>query len=206
MKKLLIALLISWSPIAMGQALPEKGVDRQDDYLPSELRVQVERLKKDVADVPSTAENGRVRAKALWKWANAFALNGGVLPVDLASTITRLSSPAPPRRGTLAALDAFVRELKLHDENPSALGKLTTDSKGPFLPGSFVTIEQTYHFADRPMTPGGGFFVAKHFMSNQGRYQTDQPGDENYITIRSSNPKARFAAGSRSWSVYGWQV
>jgi hypothetical protein len=179
---------------------PTPAQDRsgpKDDYLVPQLRTRVEALKKDVAAQPSTAQLGPGRARVLWDWANAFALDGNTLPVDLPSTITRILGPAPPSRGSLAAMDRFIRELTLREERPSALGTLTTDTKGPFAPGSYVTIRQTYRFGDARMTPRGGFLVARHFMSNQGAFQADRPKGDNYITIRSSNPKARFVAGTR---------
>jgi hypothetical protein len=60
-----------------------------------------------------------------------------------------------------------------------------------------IAVALTTHFGDMEMVPGGGFFVAKHFMSNQGAYQTSNPKADNYITIQSSNPDAKFVVDTR---------
>ena len=168
------------------------------DYLSAELRSAVEQLKQDVADQPSNRENGVARSQVLWKWANAHALNGGTLPVELPALIARVMGRNATEPGNMLLMDQSIRELKIRDERPNAIGKLTTDSTGPFAPGSFVTIRQTYHFGDMPMVEGGGFLVAKHFMSNQGLYQTSNPEQDNYITIRSSNHAAKFEPNTRA--------
>ena len=168
------------------------------DYLSADLRGRVEQLKKEAAASPTSQENGIARAKVVWAWANAHALNGGTLPVELPSLISRMMGRGATGRGNRLLLDQSIRELRIHDERPKAIGDVTTDQKGPFAPGAYVTIRQTYHFGTMPMAPGGGFLVAKHFMSNQGLYQTSDPKDDNYITIESSNPSAKLAPNTRS--------
>jgi len=51
-----------------------------------------------------------------------------------------------------------------------------------------------------PIAKGGKFLIARHFMTaGAGPYQTSKPKAENYITISSSNPQARFKAGETPW-------
>ena len=171
-----------------------------NDYLSPELRGQVERLKREVRATASTRENGRRRAMVLWDWANAYAIAGGVLPVELPALIARVGGQRSTGPGSLRQIDRYFRELQLRDENPTALGTLTSDADDPFLPGSYVTIKQTYHFGGMEMVPGGGFLVAKHFMSNQGAYQATKPSFDNYITIQSSDGDARFVVDTRQMS------
>jgi len=167
------------------------------DYMSADLRGRVEQLKKEVKSSPSTKENGIARARVVWKWANAHALNGGSLPVELPSLISRVMGNYATSRRNLQALDQTIRELTIHDERPNAIGKLTTDQERPFAPGSYVTVRQTYHVGEMPMSPGGGFLVGRHFMSNQGLYQTSNPDQDNYITIQASSSSARFAPNTR---------
>ena len=95
-------------------------------------------------------------------------------------------------RGNLELMDSFICELQLRDEQPLGLDTLTSTVVKPFLPDSYVTIEQTYEFGHMPMARGGrGFLVAKHFMSNQEAYQTGDSGADNYISISSTNMEAR---------------
>ena len=176
------------------RALAQEPDSTRKDYLSSELRQRVELLKQALPSQPSSGKNGWERGNLVWEWANAYALSGGTLPVELPAIMARIMS----RRGkgigreNLERMDSFIRELQLRDEQPLAIGKLTSTADKPFLPGSYVTIEQTYEFGDMSMAPGGGFLVAKHFMSNQGPYQTNDPGGDNYISITSTNTEAQF--------------
>ena len=172
------------------------------------LRAQVEQLKRDVAREATNEESMRQRASVLWKWANAVAADGGTLPVHLPTDIAFiLAYPAPeffqraygpqkPRPsaggGPLAALDRYVRELAVRDEQPGAIGPLTSDNQGPFVAESFHTIRQTYRVGTMPMFTGGGLMLAKHYLDDHGEYQTSDPQAADYITVTSSNPHARF--------------
>ena len=168
------------------------------DYLSPDLRAKVEQLKQEAVGSPTTAENGVARARIVWDWANAHAMNGGTLPVELPALISRMMGKRATGRGNRILLDQSIRELRIYDERPDAIGNVTTDQEGPFAPGSYVTIRQTYHFGEMPMRPGGGFLVARHFMSNQGLYQTSNPDQDNYITIEASNPSAKLVPNTRS--------
>ena len=95
--------------------------------------------------------------------------------------------------GTGATVDAFVHEFTLLDEQPGAIGALTADL-GPHVAGAFVTVRQTYTVGTKPVEPGGGFLVTRHFMAGYGRWQTEDPAADHYISISSSNPDVRFVA------------
>ena len=53
-----------------------------DPFTP-ELRARVDRMKQEIATTPTSAENVYARVDVLWDWANAFALEGGDLPINL---------------------------------------------------------------------------------------------------------------------------
>jgi len=166
------------------------------DYLTPELRSAVEKLKVDTARDRTTKETVVQRATVLWDWANAYAMSGGRLPVNLPSTMRNALNIRPDQDvplWALYAIDAFIWELAIHDENPKSLGTLTSNTGGPFPAGSWQTIEITYTVGDMSISPGGGFLIGRHFMSNHGLIQRDNPKGDNYISIRSSNPKAKFA-------------
>ena len=59
-------------------------------------------------------------------WANAYALNGGYLPVNL-MTATRPNIPDGVTVRDARALDSYIRELALHDDEPDAIGPLVAD-------------------------------------------------------------------------------
>ena len=53
-----------------------------DPFTP-ELRARIDRLKQEIETTPTSAENVYARVDVLWDWANAFALEGGDLPINL---------------------------------------------------------------------------------------------------------------------------
>ena len=96
------------------------------------------------------------------------------------------------RANRIAGLDPAIAELKILDENLDALGTLVAD-QGPFEVRTYATIRQTYTLGDKDVAPGGGFIVARHFMSGVGAYQTEDETADNYISIAASNPNVRFS-------------
>lgn len=165
------------------------------DYLSPDLRDKVEKLKTDAAKAPTTKETAMGRASVLWPWANAYAMAGGHLPVNLPPLMRNALSLTPDRPAGLRVLwgiDAYVRELTLKDEHPRAIGTLSSNIAGPFVAASWQTIEITYTVGEIPVEPGGGILIGRHFMSTHGRLQRDNPEGDNYLSIRSSNPRARF--------------
>lgn len=168
------------------------------DYLTPDLRARVDKLKADLAKEATNQTNRQERAKVLWDWANAYALDGGVLPVNLTQGVASIFA-YPDRPGRPGLLDDYIVELSLADEDPTAIGRLEADL-GPFEARTFVTIRQTYTVGSRPIQTGGGFLVARHFMPNYGRWQTDEPNNDNYISISSSNPRVSFSTDTAPMS------
>ncbi len=116
--------------------------------------------------------------------------------MNLPALMRNALSIAPDRPAGLRVLwgiDTNTRELTLKDEHPRAVGSLSSNIAGPFTAGSWQTIEITYTVGKMSVEPGGGILIGRHFMSTHGRLQRDNPKGDNYLTVRSSNPKARFA-------------
>ncbi len=160
------------------------------DYLTPELRQQVEQLKQSIQQNPTTPRTYTPRARILWDWSNAYALSGGFLPVNL-TTAVRPVLPTVPSRRNATAIDYYVKELTLVDEEPDALGEVVADL-GPFEARTYVTFKQEFHVGSKPIEKGGGILVARHFMPGYGPYQVDDPSGDNYISISSSNPDVSF--------------
>ena len=159
------------------------------------LRRNIEQLLESSASEPTGAGNRGPRAETVWQWANALAIDGTPLPVNLtqvATFIMRKPDAGPPFFDAL--LDAYIQELALLEREPEALGRLRADT-GPFTARSHATIEQVYTVGTREIHPGGGLLLARHFMANFGVWQTDRPEAPNYISIRSSNETVSFEAG-----------
>jgi hypothetical protein len=178
------ACLICWGLTALSQTA--NGAD----YLTADLRARVEKLKADVRAEPSNLTNVEERARVLWAWANAYALDEHYLPVNLTQAVAAVFAYRDLVAPTV--LDSYVRELALLDEEPDAIGPLQADL-GPFEARTFVTIRQTYTVGTRPVQVGGGFVVARHFMPNYGRWQTTDPQADNFISIASSNSSVSFS-------------
>ncbi|MDH3641443.1 MAG: DUF3604 domain-containing protein, partial [Gammaproteobacteria bacterium] len=145
------------------------------------------------AQAPANATNLEERTRVLWNWANAYALSGGVLPVNLTQAVALVSAYAEAVRGRESLVDGFIEEMTLLDEEPGALGSLRADT-GPFEARSFATVQQTYTVGSRPIQTGGGILVARHFQPNYGLWQTSEPKGDNYISIQTSARGVSFAS------------
>ena len=161
------------------------------DYMDEDLRARVDALKADVAQVPSNRANAEARAATLWEWVNAYALSGRYVPVNATSVASGVLA-YPDRANRIANLDAMIAELRLLDDNLDALGTLVAET-GPFKARSFATIRQTYTVGKKDVEPGGGFIVARQFMTGFGAFQTDDETADNHISIASSNANVRFS-------------
>ncbi|MEQ8860947.1 MAG: DUF3604 domain-containing protein [Pseudomonadales bacterium] len=162
------------------------------DYLSPELLERVDALRAEVATTPTNPQNAEARAQVLWEWANAWATSGGYLPVNLTAMIR---PGVTDSASAAAATDAFVRELGLLHDDGNAFGSLSADT-GPFEARSWATFQQTWTVGSRPVGPGGGIVVTRHFMLDGGAYQTADPAGDNYVSIRSSDPTVAFSADS----------
>ena len=158
------------------------------DVLDAQLRSEVEALKQAAA-TPTTPENYPQRSAVLWRWANAFALNGGYVPVNL-TTVTRIKPPNKPTPAVLLALDDYIAEMTLVDEQPDALGALTA-TLGPFEARSRATLQQTYKVGSKAIDVGGGLRWLG-ILADYGAFQTSEPGGANFVGISSSNANVHF--------------
>jgi hypothetical protein len=195
-KAVVVALLLALADCSAPEETPTErsGNATATDALPASLRGAVEALKQAVSEQPTDAETIAERSRTLADWINGHALAGGE-GSPFATTILRnaIMPPGSALAGKGAELDALVREYRLRDEEPEALGTLAAESLGPFTAGSFGTIRQTWTAGSRGMDPGGGLWLARHFSVLHGAYQTDDPAAEGFVTIASSDADAVFA-------------
>ena len=181
--------------------------DPSDDYLSSGLRERVEALKVEAHRSSSDPEVLAARLATLWGWANAYSLTGGPVPggfPQLAANANRRLRRIPDGGAQLPIdrISAFIaqttREFQIKDESPGALGTLEISSRGPFRAGEMVTISETYTVGGMPMEPGGGIVIGR---SRPGRLQANSPDGHGFVTVRSSNPAARFRPAT-PWGVW----
>jgi hypothetical protein len=173
---------------------PNHLLANESDYLGPVLRNNVEQLKLDVKTSPTDSTNVENRSQIMWDWVNAFALNGGYVPVNLTADIRPNPADSANRRAILT-LDNYVAELAMHEDTPRAIGTLNA-TLGPFEANSWGTIQQIYTLGERPITKSGGVIVAKHFMANHGPFQTTDPSSDNHVSIQSSNPTVLFESST----------
>lgn len=183
---------------AMRQAAPPRV--KVPEYLTPELRAQVESLKLDLVSGASTPDNADERALILFDWLNAYALTGRSIPVNMTQVVASVTQPGDPGRAMLANLDDYIRELTLYEEQPDARGTLASATIGPFQPGSMQTLKMTFTVGTRPIPGGGGFVIGRHFMSNQGIYQTSNPTGANYATATVARSGVRLAPATQKLS------
>ena len=168
------------------------------DYLSPDLRARVETLKSEASWATRDREVLAARLATLWEWANAYSLTGGVIPGEFPQSTANANRslrqlPDGGAQTPIGQISNFIarytREFQIKDENPNALGTLTLSEKGPFRAGELVTIDQTYTVGELPMVEGGGIILGRRQAAD---LQVNDPSKAGYLTIRSSNPKARF--------------
>jgi hypothetical protein len=204
----LLAVAAMVGLVAAGCRTDPAVAAEKTDFLSAELRREVEALKKDVAREPTTPATLDARTGILWRWVNAYALTGGPVPVNLPQEVAVIRWGLDDKRGpgetivedmdffTLTRLssivDGYVRELTLKDETPDALGELAIDPATPLAAGSRATLRITYTVGSLAMQPGGALLLGTQYMGDQGREQLEDPAGDDYVSIASSNPAARF--------------
>jgi hypothetical protein len=175
------------------------------DYLSPDLRARVERLKKDTAATPTAADNVFRRTDVVWDWANAYALTGRAIPVDLPMIVTVVRfTEADGKRDIIPAgyevpwdhvvgsIGRYIRELQVKDEQPDAIGSLRFASTAPLAARSWATVEEIYTVGSMPMAAGGAVAVGQLPLVDEGFFQQDDPAADTYVSIRCSKPGARF--------------
>ncbi|MCY3965688.1 MAG: DUF3604 domain-containing protein [Acidobacteria bacterium] len=178
-----------------------------------DLNRQIAQLIADIEREPTSAANVFRRTDTLWDWANRFALDGRVLPADLplAVALIRFAEAdggevdLPPAidlylETHLERFDRYVRELELKESEPQAVGELRMSTPGPLIAGGAATVEQTYIVGSRGLAAGGGLLVGKSGTGNETRPQNRDPAGDNFVSVRSSNPDARFEAVQVEWN------
>jgi len=151
----------------------------------------VEDLKQLAQATVTSPANIDRRARILLEWANAYSLAGGVTPVELplnAGLVTGYKLQARAGISLAWTLDQMIQVMRLRDEQPEAIGTLTTSTLGPFRAGSYVSFSQTYTVGSQPLKAGGGIMIARHIFNTGGRYQTNNPEPGVHrISIRSKD-------------------
>ena len=168
-----------------------------EDYLEPDTRERVEALKIAAQGEATSVDSAFERADVLWEWANAYSLSGGHLPVMLPGGVYAVRSAAAvdqaPSAANLAAIDSYIAELTLKDEDPEAVGTVAFAAAEPLVAGTLATVEQVFTVGSVPMQPGGRIALGVQLITALFyQLQIDDPGAENYVTIRSSDPDARF--------------
>jgi len=186
--------VLAATPAATPAATLEGTALAAADYLPDDLRSRVTRLKADIDVLPTDPANAKARAEVMWEWLNAYAVNGGYIPVNATRVVSTILGQ-PGNITAIKALDEVIREFTFLDDFPNALGTLNADL-GPFTARTYATINQTYTVGERSIQTGGGVMVARHFIANFGAWQANEASAANYISIKSSNPKVSFAVTS----------
>jgi hypothetical protein len=197
-------------PVVEATAVQEPALD---------LSQRVSKLRSDVEKVPSNADNIGERVDVLWQWANAMSRRdrGLKFAPNLTLAVTQIKraqagvnlliNPDGKRSQSiideamanrqalayvLALFDGYVKELGLREDDPQAFGSLTSNTQGPFPAGSYQTITQTWTVGSLGLEPGGYLMIAQHFMADQGVYQVEDAGADNYVSIKSSNSSVKF--------------
>jgi hypothetical protein len=225
----IIAAVYEFNPSSIAEASPaDKPAGLESDYCSPELRAKVEELKASVADERTTAKNSAERLPVLWEWANVRAAAGYRIPANLPLLVhwdhalryvgeqirqnkdlsfferfKRSQMNGFNHSFVLSLTDRFVKEIQLREEDPNMFGSVSGEPM-EFPAHTFQTIEQTFTVGTRDLEPGAYMMVAQNFTSMQGKYQTDDPEADNYVSVRCSNASAKFEATTkRKFGMHG---
>ena len=179
------------------QAAAPSATQAPDDPLPGALRSEVELLQAAISERPTDAASIAARSRVLADWVDAHALAGRP-GAPFAASVRRYATVPPVGEAALGRstqVDAWVREYRLRDAEPEALGSLTART-GPYEAGTLATISQTWTAGSRGMAMGGGVWVARHFQTLYGEFQTEDPAGEGYVSVASSDADAVFEVDS----------
>ena len=206
MKFKTLAVLVALVVVLWGLTAQEPRA-RHVDYLDPALRERVETLKQEAGTPSADTAVLTDRLDTLWAWANAYSLTGGPIPggfPQLTANANRGLRGLRPGGAQLpvAAVSRFIaqysREFQIKDEMPEAIGRLTLSSGGPFLADGLASVSMTYEVGALPMAAGGGIAVGQW---RSGRLQVSDPSAANYVTVRTSNPGAKFEA-AEPWGAW----
>ena len=143
----------------------------QEDYLDLTLRSQVEKLKKEIFNNPTSPYTLLERAKVVWEWANRFSLTGEPLPVEcsffmasmfVGNDVGEFSVLRRDPEISSVDLDQMIREISLKEEYKGSIGKFVADKRRPLLVESLETIEQKFIVSKVTLMEGAGLLIARN--------------------------------------------
>ena len=195
-------VLAFWVSLGPAQDLESR------DYLPADLRAEVEALRQEAVGQPTTPTNLKRRLDVLWPWINAYSLTGGPMPVNATLQIAtayrslealRLEG-VQPGTGMLLAIDHLIYEFGIKDSRAGVLGKLELETEGPVRVDSWATIRQTYTVGEGTLGPGARIMAAKQLQFDGGWPQNQDPRAPHYLSATTSNPGVRLGPTAVPWT------
>jgi len=194
---------------------------------PENLRARIDHLKASIQDTSTTRDNVAERVEVVWAWANEMALaQKGLqfapnLPLVIKNLVVELDGTNylqelfEPRFSSaekaqakakqnrvvnrlMKRLDAYILELSLREDEPTAFGVLTSETRGPFVAHSYNTIVQTWTVGSRELATGAFFLIGRHHNNDQGFLQVESPQADNYLSIQSDRPDVEFSVAEKS--------
>ncbi|HUP25593.1 MAG TPA: hypothetical protein VNB06_21955, partial [Thermoanaerobaculia bacterium] len=165
--------------------------------LPPGLRARVDELVAAVEREPTSAATAAERARVVWDWGNALALEGEHLPINLPLVAKNLLHTDPgeqPAARFFPELDSYMRQLALRARHDRPFGSLWIEAPEASPVLSYQMLRVVWTVGDLPMAPGGLVLPARHFMATFGAWQREDPRGDGYLTIAASRAGARFAA------------
>ncbi len=166
--------------------------------MPAKLREEVDRLRRETLVEATGDANVIARAQIVYAWMNVLALRGIPAHPDLPAVVAQTAQPNFKQLGerlkalAFAAIDQSIRTLGALEDRPSLCGHIVADAKLPFVVKRPETFSLTYVVGDAAIKPGGGVYVPSHYFFDESPIQASDPTAENFISVRSDRPGARF--------------
>jgi len=194
--------LLACAPLLGGPPAPAAShADGSGDYLDKELRAEVEALKRDLALAPTGMTNYETRMSVFWRWGNAAARAGLEMNPSFSSQLARrpdfAQSGEAALRRAFSNTDDMIRELAWREAHPTGSGALRALTPGPFVADSYVSVVQEYEVGDVAIETGGGILFTPYIYIGGIAFQTEDPAQDNYLSVSASRPGVRFELASQ---------
>ena len=168
--------------------LPGLDLHAHENHRADTLSAAIDDLRSAVADSPTNIENVDERLETFWLWANDYALTGLPIDPDVPATVARIRDPGPKDAISpldLADIDHWVREFSYREDNPSAVGTLSSPKLSGLEVDKYHALTLKYTVGSRTLSGGDGFVLGELTYGRGPLLQARDPKGDNYVSIKT---------------------
>lgn len=185
----LMAFACAFSLVGVSGQVQAHAPSAAEHARDSELARQIQRLQRAAAKKPTTRANVHSRLETFWRWANDYTLAGHAIDPDVPATVARIRDPGPRSQiaeQDLSDIDRWIREFTYREQNPGAVGHLSSPKLSGFEVDAFHELRVDYEIGERALTTGDGFVLGELTYGKGPRLQGSDPQGDHFVSISSS--------------------